>query len=824
MGSLRWLLVLCFLYDSAWAQVKGKITDENGTPLPFASIYVNGTTYGTNSNADGEYVLELNRGRHVLVFQYLGYETRREAVEMRGEPIHLNVRLSPSEVILSEYVVSSKRRDPAYEIIEKCIARRPYYEKGVGAFTCQAYTKGLMEILSAPKRMFGQEIGNLGGRLDSNRRGVVYLSEAVSRLRFRPPAHFEEEMLSSKISGNDNGFSFNRAGSMNFNLYKNAADFGRQIVSPIADYALSHYDYRLLSSEKIPNGNLIYKIQLIPKIREDAVWNGLIYVQENLWNIYAFEGLIMGFQIKQPLFDSIQVVQTHFPVRDPDIWHVQSQVFRFTGGFFDLKVGGNFTIVFSDYVFDTLDRGRKMEILTIAPGANERSQEYWDSIRPIPLTPVEIRDYAAKDSLKNIIESKAYKDSLDRRNNRFKGMDLLTGYTMENTFKRYYFSLGSLLEMIHFNPVQGLVLGMNGRFTHYLHRTSWHDRFSVRGDLSHGFADNRWRGSLQITRRYRRKQGAYVSWQFFNRLEEFNSASEISNLYNAAACLFWKNNQLKLYEQKGIRTAWGSYLGYDVYLQASAEYHKRESAENRTDFSFAENRPVYQPNDGVPGLNYPLQVREKEALRFKASLTWKPNTKVWILPDDIERVGSVWPKFVFDYAFNYYPGGRYGFHAVGIQVSHTQSPARWGRITLHMSGQGIFTDRYVDVPDRLYASSAALAFYNIPQGENYFLSLPLYANIGDNYAVQFFVENNFQGRLLDRIPLIRKLGFTEIIRAGTVYTPEHEWAGEWCVGLGNVGIGILRVFRLDLAYRYDAHHRGVSYLRLGLARRFNALR
>jgi len=39
--------------------ISGVISDKNGEPLPFASIYIKNTTYGVSSNAFGEYFIEL---------------------------------------------------------------------------------------------------------------------------------------------------------------------------------------------------------------------------------------------------------------------------------------------------------------------------------------------------------------------------------------------------------------------------------------------------------------------------------------------------------------------------------------------------------------------------------------------------------------------------------------------------------------------------------------------------------------------------------------------------------------------------------------------
>ena len=55
--------------------VRGKITDQNGDPLSFATVIVKGTTVGTVTDADGNYMLQLPQGSNYLVFSYIGYNT-----------------------------------------------------------------------------------------------------------------------------------------------------------------------------------------------------------------------------------------------------------------------------------------------------------------------------------------------------------------------------------------------------------------------------------------------------------------------------------------------------------------------------------------------------------------------------------------------------------------------------------------------------------------------------------------------------------------------------------------------------------------------------
>ena len=81
--------------------------------------------------------------------------------------------------------------------------------------------------------------------LDSTRSGIIYLSETVSKITFQKPDKIKEVIVASKVSGKDNGFSFNNAASVNFDFYENYIEFNVNVISPIADGAFNYYKYKL---------------------------------------------------------------------------------------------------------------------------------------------------------------------------------------------------------------------------------------------------------------------------------------------------------------------------------------------------------------------------------------------------------------------------------------------------------------------------------------------------------------------------------------------------------------------------------------------------
>ena len=265
---LSFFATLCTLPLAA--QVSGTVTDRAGEPLPFASIYLKGTTTGTTSNVEGEYKLELAPGAYHLVFQYVGYRQKTVELQLGAEPFRLDITLEEEAIQLAAVEVLANAEDPAYAIIRKAIARREYFRDQVEAFSCDVYIKGAIKVLDAPEKVLGVEVGDMEGNLDSTRQGILYLSESESRLYFQQPDRIREVMVSSKVSGNDNGFSFNSAGDMNIDLYRNTSDFGRPVISPIAQNALNYYRYQLLGTTLDEDGRLLNKIKVMAKRPE--IW------------------------------------------------------------------------------------------------------------------------------------------------------------------------------------------------------------------------------------------------------------------------------------------------------------------------------------------------------------------------------------------------------------------------------------------------------------------------------------------------------------------------------------------------------------------------
>ena len=162
-----------FIIADIRGQVSGTIKDQNGIALPYASIYIEGSSTGTVSNSEGYYRLEINKkGLVKVIYQYVGYTKQSHSIDYEGLTV-LDVIMVEDENISDELVITADREDPAYNIMRKAIKRRNYFKNQFKSYEADLYVKGLVKITDSPKKILGEEIGDMKGLLDSTGRGIV---------------------------------------------------------------------------------------------------------------------------------------------------------------------------------------------------------------------------------------------------------------------------------------------------------------------------------------------------------------------------------------------------------------------------------------------------------------------------------------------------------------------------------------------------------------------------------------------------------------------------------------------------------------------------
>ncbi len=101
------LVLLLFTSTSALAQnrtINGTVTDQQGLPLPGVNVLVQGTTTGTQTDFDGNYVISADTGQ-TLLFSYIGQKTEQRVI---GPENIINVQMTEDAQALEEVVVTAQ--------------------------------------------------------------------------------------------------------------------------------------------------------------------------------------------------------------------------------------------------------------------------------------------------------------------------------------------------------------------------------------------------------------------------------------------------------------------------------------------------------------------------------------------------------------------------------------------------------------------------------------------------------------------------------------------------------------------------------------------
>lgn len=102
------LFLLCAYAIHGQTQVSGQVIDKTGLGLPGVNIFIEGTYTGTSSDIDGNFSFTCQKtGEQNLVATFIGMDTFRYTILLKGENIQLPINMNTSSTALEEIVVSA---------------------------------------------------------------------------------------------------------------------------------------------------------------------------------------------------------------------------------------------------------------------------------------------------------------------------------------------------------------------------------------------------------------------------------------------------------------------------------------------------------------------------------------------------------------------------------------------------------------------------------------------------------------------------------------------------------------------------------------------
>lgn len=802
--ALVWVIVLTILnINTAECQISGKIIDTDGLPLPYAAIYVDGTSHGTLSNVDGIYELNiLKKGKTTVNFQYVGYKNVQKTIDYKGLPVSLNITMTTDQVLLNELVIRADSEDPANPIMREAIAHRKFNKKNINRLKADLYVKGLVKLTDVPRKLLGEDIGNLNGVLDSMRQGIIYLSESKSKFYFEQPDKIKEVMISTIKSGDNSLFTANQFSWASFDLYDEYLQFGRTIVSPLADNAFSYYTFRLEQTFEDKDHFVIHKIRIKPKSKNVPLLNGYIFIIDGYWAIHSTDLQIYGVALKNTYLDTIEVKQVFIPVDSRENWKLFSQIFRFKAGLLGFKIGGDFTYIFSNYELnpDISDVFNSKETFKVEKEALKRDTSFWNDVRPIPLTSEEKTDYIKKDSLLTIWSSKTFLDSMDRENNKLKFINLIFGYTHSNSYKNRHFTIPSPLSTIKFNAVEGFIVSLNPYWTV---EDSTMKKLKIQPSLDYGFSDKKAKPGLLINYIFDNYSMGKIELTTGLKNRQFDAQEPINERSNAWSSLWSKNSKIRLYQETYLGLNFFQELFNGFYLDFSSTYSKRDPLQVNTQYSFRKKDLLYDEN--IPNQDIPAELYESNSyLINKVIVTLRPGQKFSSYPNYKIRQSTDWPTITAEYELGTpLTEGKTTYHKILIRLRDQYvNLKRLGYFKYNVEGGTFIKGKPGYFADYLHPVANRIAIPIDPDLSSFSL-LPFYQFSTDRYYLQFNFRHHFNGYVFDKIPLINKTPLRLIVGSSALYVPEKGYYLEPFIGIENFKIGPIHLFDIDYAFSFD---------------------
>lgn len=817
MKSIYLTIFLIFSFFTLSAQnftVSGKISDEKGNPIPFGTVYLKNATLGTSANADGFYTLKIPAGKQELVFRAVGFKQIIKQITVT-QNLEINVALVDEVYELKDVVVRADGEDPAYQIIRKAIKQRKEYLKETPAYTCEVYIKGVQKLLKAPEKFLGNDIGKFAQEagLDSNRTGIIYQSESQSLLSYLPPKSYREEMISSKVAGGNRSFSFNRATDLMLNFYENYQDWGslsnRPFVSPIADNALFYYDYKLIGSS-IENGEMVNKIQLLPKRKYDPAYRGYIYIVEDSWRIHSTD-FLMSKESNIAILDSLRINQQFIPI-NRKAWMTANVKLEFKGGLFGFRFGGYYVGVYSNYDLKPSFKEQDFkEVLKITREVNKKDSVFWSEARPVPLTAEESVNYTKKDSIAKRRESKPYLDSLDKVNNNLKLSKLLLGgYNPRNRYNKEYYHIDALLPSVLYNTVEGFAVNYGVSYTRNI--DTLNNRFlRLGGNVRYGFSNKLFSANTSAIV----PVGKLITLNaaLGSDVVDLNDKGSLRVLSNTINSLLYEINYSKLYQKKFGNIGISSRVLGGLNGSFNIGYNNHKWLPNTSTYAFRDDKNnIFKSNNPfTPTIDQPL-FPEYQSLKLRLSMSYNFSNKYVTYPQGKFYTRSKWPTVTFNYlkALPNVLGSDtdYDFTSLGVRKSDIKL-GFYGNLDISAEAGKFLTNSKVFYPEFKHFRGNKATGFEI--GQNQFLFLDYYSYSTNVDYFEAHAEHNFSGFFTNKIPLLRKLKLQEFAGINYLATPNLKNYTEAYFGVSYSGI------KFHYGFAYDGGKQVQSGFRIAAA-------
>ena len=752
------LLTIASLQMMAQQKITGRVIDEDGYPVSYASVQYKGHKIAVSSDGQGKFTIEKKPGL-MLTVTALSYRT--ETVKVDEKTTFLEVKLKDDTHKLTEVVVKSKRGkytrkdNPAVELMRRVIAAKkktdltnhPYYQYD----KYQKITLSLNDLkkeqlegkfFSRRQYLLDQvETSPYNGKLTL----PVSIDETVSQHIYRKDPKTEKDIIKGQQS-NGIGQVIQTGEILNMTLKEVFTDVDiyddyvrllqYPFPSPIGRTGISFYHYYIEDTVYVDR-DLCYHLQFIPANTQDFGFRGELFVLADSTLHVKKCNLYMPHNSDVNYVKDMKIEQEYTKL-DNGEWvlskddmiaelHVNSVLQ-------DLLVVRNTRL--TDYAVDELPKilfKGKAKVRHDLDAMN-RDEAYWNKYRQVDLT-----------------KSESSMDSFIHRMENSKGFKYIIFFVkalMENYVeigsgtggKKSKFDLGPVNTYLSSNYVDGLRLRLAGRTMAALNPHFFWDGYAAYGTKSHDW----YTGNIFTYSLNKKKNSPF---EFPMRNLTFEIARDIMS----------PSDDNLLHNKDNIFMTIRASTQDEMFL-----YHRQKLGFTyETDWGFRFNTSLrFQSNRTVGNLHYykmdGSEVKKIRMTDFNIGINYNPgvtyvNTKQQRLPINLDS-----PEIGLSHTvgFKGFMGGQFQSNITKLSIYKRQWLGSWGYLDFHAIGQM----QWNKVPfPMLILPPINLSYFE--QEET--ISLMKDWEFLNDRQVFWALSWDMNGKLLNRIPLIKKLKWRE---------------------------------------------------------------
>jgi Family of unknown function (DUF5686) len=734
-------------------------------------------------------------------------------------------------------------------IIQKAIEAAPAHDKSYANYTAETFIQNSGKWTRIPNIWKSLLIN------EGIEEGLTYQSESFAKFSVNNVNDYQFDYQAIR----NNFHAEERPDKLvNPNFYKPV--LGTGAISPLCPKAFNYYDFALVNTTEL-EGVKIYEISVIPKNNNDEkVFNGTISLNADDYSIqhinlsvrhYAINyqividygkhlnqwlpekfsiktaGSLMGFDGQYQYIAKVWNYQTIMPeeakkLERPaesefhEIVNVQERNFE-VQQFKQVMsaLGTNLRNQWSDAnIASGLKRYDKINVIK---ESNERVNNYWSEVKQSSDFQIFTPDLPISGKNKNTLPSQPDEFSTYRQANQKFGISSILfsrSYFWGSTERGYYpyeiYYKSAPLDF-NYNTVEGYVLNTGAIFRYRKNRYDWWEidptwRYSLTQKRSMGMVKIRWKTQ---------KEDFSVSGGKF--MAQYNVDTPIAFDLNSLSTLFFKKNNVKIYEKDFINLSFNDRFSNTFGIRTSVEWARRYPLQNTT------NHYWLDPwnDDYIP--NFPRS-QEIGATEFKTNDAFIASFQVNYRPflkkqyrNSIRYVDfASSPLITFKYrgAIPKVFGSQMDFHTIEFGITHN-FPLSINTNFNYIAQVGGFIN----------SNNMTFADFKHFNGNNNMISigdaLTTHRLVGfyDNYVWgaskklidQYFYSTN--GSYIDIMTMVglRKFALTQLIPIRRLGIREEFFANYLYTAKNNVhniefgyGIdGIARILRVEAVFNYN---------------------